>query len=313
MAADQAQIALEFVRTLSAEAQAHREYLQLLYVVTLGVVGGGLLLIAGAFVWLAQRSLKDVKQEVSQNFDEKIREVVERKEQDASMRIEKLDAQVSRIGLFQEQTSSEFSNLREFVNNLIKKAQKDLQNFQDQSSDVINSALEAADIARSAASKALDGETEAARAALEAAEKALEAANEARGTIQSEIRTAELHNVFGEPIVRRVFCLTNNINHFQDIGSHLVLMGFNYNLVNSIDRLQDMYGDGQGYILVVDAEFFDRPGEVEHFSRFNKFARKAFEIIVLDARGGVDSSIEGIKVVTSIGQLTGYLNRRYGR
>lgn len=88
MAASEGQLAVEFVQALTAEARAHREYLQLLYVVTLGVVGGGLLLLVAAVAWFGRRAIRNVQESVKSSFEQRVSETIE-------LRLAEVDKEIS--------------------------------------------------------------------------------------------------------------------------------------------------------------------------------------------------------------------------
>jgi ElaB/YqjD/DUF883 family membrane-anchored ribosome-binding protein len=107
MAVSEGQLTLEFMQALTAEAQAHRAYLQLLYAVTLGVVGGGLVILAGVFVWLGQRSLTQMKENLNAAFDARIGSLFEERSKEADEKFAEIKQTIDSLRQFRSTAERE--------------------------------------------------------------------------------------------------------------------------------------------------------------------------------------------------------------
>ena len=97
MAASEGQLALEFVRTLSEEAAAHRAYLQLLYTITLGAIGAGIALAATILWFVSRRTVADLKREISARYDAEIKQLVEIKNSEIQRSVSALNEKLFHI------------------------------------------------------------------------------------------------------------------------------------------------------------------------------------------------------------------------
>ena len=97
MTQSEAQLATEFLLALNQEAKSHREYLQLLYLVTLGALGTGLAVSAAALLAITRSALNDFKSEIGSKFDAEAARLLDEKNKEVELEIKNLNKKIKSL------------------------------------------------------------------------------------------------------------------------------------------------------------------------------------------------------------------------